>query len=139
MKLKGIIDCDFTNYKEPVLTLEFPTCDFKCDKLNKCKVCQNSELVYEPDIEMLEIDEHVKYLVVASDGVWEFLSNKDVMKIIKPYFKSGDVEGACDEVVNQSIEKWEKEEYGRDDITVVISFLGNPTKKKGGTQVNRLN
>ena len=96
-------------------------------------------VVYEPDIEMYDIDEHVKYLVVASDGVWEFLTNKDVMKIIKPYFKSGDVEGACDEVVNKSIEKWEKEEYGRDDITVVVSFLGNPTKKKGDIQVNKLN
>lgn len=96
-------------------------------------------VVYEPDIEMYEIDEHVKYLVVASDGVWEFLSNKDVMKIIKPYFKTGDVEGACDEVVNKSIEKWEKEEYGRDDITVVVSFLGSPTKTKGDIQVNKLN
>lgn len=52
MKLKGIIDCDFTNYKEPVLTLEFPYCDFKCDKLNGCKVCQNSPLIYESDIEI---------------------------------------------------------------------------------------
>lgn len=48
MKLKGIIDCDFTNYKEPVLTLEFPYCDFKCDKLNGCKICQNNSLIYEP-------------------------------------------------------------------------------------------
>ena len=52
MKLKGIIDCDFVNYKEPVLTLEFPRCDFKCDKINKCKVCQNSSLAREPDIEI---------------------------------------------------------------------------------------
>lgn len=52
MKLKGIIDCDFTNYKEPVLTLEFPYCDFKCDKLNNCPVCQNSALIKEPDIEV---------------------------------------------------------------------------------------
>ena len=52
MKLKGIIDCDFINYKEPVLTLEFPTCDFKCDKLNGCQVCQNSSLAREPDIEI---------------------------------------------------------------------------------------
>lgn len=52
MKLKGIIDCDFTNYKEPVLTLEFPYCDFKCDKLNGYKVCQNSSLIYESDIEI---------------------------------------------------------------------------------------
>lgn len=52
MTLKGIIDCDFTNYKEPVLTLEFPTCDFKCDKLNGCKICQNSSLAAEPNIDI---------------------------------------------------------------------------------------
>ena len=52
MKLKGIIDADFTNYKEPVLTLEFPACNFKCDKLNNCQVCQNSSLTAEPDIEI---------------------------------------------------------------------------------------
>ena len=48
MKLKGIIDYDCTNYKEPVLTLEFPYCDFKCDKLNGCQICQNNSLIYEP-------------------------------------------------------------------------------------------
>ena len=52
MKLKGVIDYDCTNYKEPVLTLEFPSCDFKCDKLNGCQVCQNSSLVKEPTIEI---------------------------------------------------------------------------------------
>ena len=58
MKLKGIIDYDCTNYKQPVLTLEFPTCTFKCDKLNGCQVCQNSSLAAEPDIE------------VALDTIW---------------------------------------------------------------------
>ena len=53
MKLKGIIDYDTINYKEPVMTLEFPYCDFKCDKLNGCKVCQNSSLASEPDIDIL--------------------------------------------------------------------------------------
>lgn len=52
MLLKGIIDCDFVNYKEPVLTLEFSQCDFKCDKLNGCQVCQNSALAREPDIDI---------------------------------------------------------------------------------------
>lgn len=52
MKVKGIIDYDCTNYKEPCLTIEFPYCDFKCDKLNGCQVCQNSSLAAEPDIEV---------------------------------------------------------------------------------------
>ena len=52
MKLKGIIDYDTVNYKEPCLTLLFNHCDFKCDRLNGCQVCQNSGLTAEPDIEV---------------------------------------------------------------------------------------
>lgn len=52
MKIKGIIDYDCTNYKLPCLTIEFPYCDFKCDKLNGCQVCQNSSLAAEPDKEV---------------------------------------------------------------------------------------
>ena len=52
MKVKGIIDYDCTNYKLPCLTIEFPYCDFKCDKLNGCQVCQNSSLAAEPSIEV---------------------------------------------------------------------------------------
>jgi hypothetical protein len=68
MKLKGIIDCDFTNYKEPVLTLEFPVCDFKCDKLNGCQVCQNSALAREPDIE------------IAREKIWELYQQNPLTK-----------------------------------------------------------
>jgi hypothetical protein len=52
MRVKGIIDYDCTNYKEPCLTIQFPFCTFKCDALNGCKVCQNSQLANEPDIEV---------------------------------------------------------------------------------------
>lgn len=68
MKLKGIIDCDFTNYKDPVLTLEFPKCDFKCDKLNGCQVCQNSGLAAEPDIE------------ISCEKIWELYEQNPLTK-----------------------------------------------------------
>ena len=34
MIVKGIITEDFVNYKEPCMTIEFPYCDFKCDREN---------------------------------------------------------------------------------------------------------
>lgn len=53
MKLKGIINEDFVNYKKTCMTLEFPICKgFKCDKFNGKQVCQNSTLATEPDIEI---------------------------------------------------------------------------------------
>jgi len=30
---------------------------------------------------------HDKFLVIASDGVWEFLSNEDVANIVLPYYE----------------------------------------------------
>lgn len=52
MKIKGIIDEDFVNYKKPSMTIMFPYCDFKCDKASGRAVCQNSSLAKEPIIEI---------------------------------------------------------------------------------------
>lgn len=52
MKIKGIIDEDFVNYKKPSMFIAFPTCSFKCDKEAGCSICQNSRLANEPDIEI---------------------------------------------------------------------------------------
>lgn len=52
MTLKGVIFEDFVNYKKPCMVLEFPKCNFKCDKENGTQVCQNCSLVKEPDIQV---------------------------------------------------------------------------------------
>ena len=65
MKLKGIIDEDFINYKKPCMTLEFPICKgFKCDKVNGKQVCQNSTLAVEPNIE-----------IPTNDIIWRYTHN----------------------------------------------------------------
>lgn len=50
MKIKGLIDEDFVNYKKPCMVIEFPKCSFKCDKECGMQVCQNSALTSTPDI-----------------------------------------------------------------------------------------
>ena len=60
IKLKGIITEDFINYKVPCMTLEFPVCNFKCDKECGQQVCQNSSLVQMPTID-IDID----YLILS--------------------------------------------------------------------------
>ena len=52
MKIKGLIDECFNDYKKPAMYIAFPTCSFKCDRLNECQVCQNCELVKQPDIDI---------------------------------------------------------------------------------------
>ena len=50
MKVLGIIDEDLVNYKVPSMVIEFPYCNFKCDKECGCQVCQNSALATAPAI-----------------------------------------------------------------------------------------
>lgn len=50
IRLKGIIDEDFVNYKKASMVLMFPTCTFKCDKECGKPVCQNSALAKTADV-----------------------------------------------------------------------------------------
>ncbi|EGR31750.1 protein phosphatase 2c, putative, partial [Ichthyophthirius multifiliis] len=43
-------------------------------------------VICEPDIKILDIQCEDKFIVIASDGVWEFLNNRDVMLQIVPYY-----------------------------------------------------
>lgn len=52
MKILGIIDEDFVNYKKASMVIEFPYCSFKCDKEYGKPVCQNSALTNESIIEI---------------------------------------------------------------------------------------
>ena len=65
----------------------------------------------------------MKYIVIASDGIWEFLNNKDVSEIIKPFYNAGDAKGAVEELIKQSREKWASDGESADDITVIIIFF----------------
>lgn len=47
MKIKGLTDEDFVNYKYPSMYICANTCDFKCDKENGVSCCQNSSLASE--------------------------------------------------------------------------------------------
>lgn len=81
-------------------------------------------VVAEPEILELDLGKDDKFLVLASDGVWEFLSNEDVAQIVRPFFEKRNAEGAAEALVRESYLKWKSEEDDIiDDITCVIVFL----------------
>jgi serine/threonine protein phosphatase PrpC len=49
-------------------------------------------------IEILELDlcKDDKFIIIASDGVWEFISNEDAAKIVMPFFEKRNAEGAAE-------------------------------------------
>jgi serine/threonine protein phosphatase PrpC len=49
-----------------------------------------------------------KYIVLASDGVWEFLSNEKVMEIVDYYYKNDNINGSADKLIEHSVRFWRK-------------------------------
>ena len=80
-------------------------------------------VIPEPKFIEEKIDGDCKFIVIASDGVWEFLENERVAEIVWPYYNNDDPDGACKELIKESTEWWNKEDIVVDDITVVVVFF----------------
>ena len=69
------------------------------------------------------INSKTRYVIVCSDGIWEFLSNEEVMRIANNYYIKNDPSGLCHELTDKSTALWLKEDVCVDDITVVAAFF----------------
>lgn len=58
MKIKGLDECDFINYKKASMYIAFNSCTFKCGRAD----CQNSALALSEDIEISKEDICERYL-----------------------------------------------------------------------------
>ena len=88
MKVKTIIDEDFSNYKKPCMLIGCPRCGFKCDKECGKQVCQNSALATAPDIEIKSSSIVERYLenditqAICFQGLEPFDTWEDTWKLI---------------------------------------------------------
>ena len=80
-------------------------------------------VIPSPQIIEYDINFSTKYLVICSDGVWEYASNEQVRNIGNLFYSKNDVVGYCNELVKYSMGLWETNELIRDDITVVSVFF----------------
>ena len=77
----------------------------------------------EPEITEYTLTEDDKFMLIASDGVWEFIPSEECMKMIREFYEKNDFEGCCTKLYLESKTRWMKEEEVVDDITMVLVFF----------------
>lgn len=88
MKIKGITDECFSDYKAPAMYIAFPKCSFKCDKELGANYCQNSQLAKEPTIEIEKENLIERYLknpiteAIVFGGLEPFDSELDLLPFV---------------------------------------------------------
>ena len=80
-------------------------------------------LISEPEILEYTLDENSKYMIICSDGVWEFSNNEDIMSIGIEYYLKNNIAEFIEKIIKVSEFWWEKEDIIRDDITAVVVYF----------------
>ena len=80
-------------------------------------------VISEPEIIQIALEKDDKVLIIATDGVWEFISSDEALAIIQPFIASRDSKGAAELLCQISHQKWKSEEECIDDISCIIAFL----------------
>jgi len=91
-------------------------------------------LTAEPDTRMIEITSDCEFLILASDGLWDKVSNQEAVDIARPFCVEkqpdltalgGGLIAACKELVKLAITR-----KSQDDVSVMIVQLGHFCKKE---------
>ena len=88
----------FKGKKYPGLTITRSLGDFEAIPLG---------IIPVPDIKEYDIDEEkIKILVMATNGVWEFLTNDKIMDITWQFSESEDAQGATEKIIETAGKIW---------------------------------
>ena len=88
------------------------------------KIAHNIGVSDEPEFKTFTYDGTEKYIIIASDGLWEYVSGDQCISIVKPFYEEGlDAQEAALALVKEAFRRWKRKEVAIDDITVVVVFF----------------
>lgn len=88
-------------------------------------VAHTAGVISEPECFQRTITSKDKYLISGSDGLWEFMSNQEVVNMVTA---CSDPKTAVDRLIAEANARWLREEEVVDDITVCVAFLSSTTE-----------
>jgi len=84
-------------------------------------VAHSAGVISEPDFTEFDLDpEADKFLVIATDGLWEFITNQETIEMVEGQVGPAQ---AVDTLVTEAGTRWMQEEQVIDDTTVIVANL----------------
>ena len=85
-------------------------------------IAKSVGVINEPEVFEIGIAEYkVKAVIIASDGLWEFVSNDTIADIVVPFIVNKDCNGATKKLVDEAFKAWTKDGgVVCDDITIIV-------------------
>jgi serine/threonine protein phosphatase PrpC len=68
-------------------------------------------VISEPEITEFSITENTKYILLGSDGVFEFLNNEKISDTVSGFYSMNNIEAAADKVLDEAVKSWGNVKY----------------------------
>lgn len=80
-------------------------------------------VIPEPEVTIFDVEPVDRFIIIASDGVWEFISSQEAVEIVQSFMHLG-CHTACQELIETAAARWQEEEGDyRDDVSVSSSIV----------------
>lgn len=82
-------------------------------------------LTQEPDIKTVDVKDSHDFVLLCTDGVWEFIESNEAVDMVTTFGRSKCQE-AVEKLASESWDRWMKDSDGEvaDDITAVVVYFG---------------
>ncbi|CAK68236.1 unnamed protein product (macronuclear) [Paramecium tetraurelia] len=82
---------------------------------------QSVGVTSEPTIYESKVRQQDLFMVIASDGVWEYMTNQQVAKLV--YEKYEQQDQAAQYLIQQAQQQWKENDVVVDDISCIVVFF----------------
>jgi len=81
-------------------------------------------VVPTPEVTLIQVSSADSFFVLASDGVWEFMSSQEVVDFISKFRKTrSSADEAAESLVREAVRRWRRNDVVVDDVTAIVGFF----------------
>ena len=82
-------------------------------------------IISEPEIKIFKYEKENKFIIIGSDGLWEYISCQEAVNIVGNFFQDNnlDSDSAVIKLFQIARNKWSDNNNYIDDISIIILFL----------------
>ena len=80
-------------------------------------------VISNPVINEYTLNKSVKFIIIASSGVWRFMKEKEILNLGIKYYLVNDPDNFCNIITNKASELCKKNLGYIDDITIIVIFF----------------
>ncbi|KAJ4968173.1 hypothetical protein NE237_014874 [Protea cynaroides] len=93
-------------------------------------IAENIGVIAVPEVSVVQLTANHLFFVIASDGVFEFLSSQAVVNMVVRYT---DPREACAAIAGESYRLWLEHENRTDDITIIVVHIKDLSNSGAGS------